>query len=78
TKKLLRLYEKIPVIKREKIMILGESIHTISNCLIKLGIKSETARMVAATSSGISDDVVSTAVINLEAITSVSRSAECC
>lgn len=31
-----------------------------------------------ATSSGISDDVVSTAVINLEAITSVSRSAECC
>lgn len=31
-----------------------------------------------ATSSGISDDVVSTAVINLEAITSVSRSADCC
>ncbi|WP_371370947.1 hypothetical protein [Sporomusa aerivorans] len=31
-----------------------------------------------ATSSGISDDVVSTAVVNLEAITSVSRSAECC
>jgi small nuclear ribonucleoprotein (snRNP)-like protein len=31
-----------------------------------------------ATSSGISDDVVSTAVINLEAITSVSRSANCC
>ncbi len=31
-----------------------------------------------ATSSGISDDTVSTAVINLEAITSVSRSAECC
>ncbi|TWH49109.1 hypothetical protein [Sporomusa sp. KB1] len=31
-----------------------------------------------ATSSGISDSVVSTAVINLEAITSVSRSAECC
>lgn len=31
-----------------------------------------------ATSSGISDDVVSTAVINLEAITSVSRSAKCC
>ncbi|CQR74920.1 HTH-type transcriptional activator Btr [Sporomusa ovata DSM 2662] len=49
TKKLLRLYEKIPVIKREKIMILGESIHTISNCLIKLGIKSETARMVDQT-----------------------------
>lgn len=31
-----------------------------------------------ATSSGISDDVVSTAVVNLEAITSVSRSAKCC
>ena len=31
-----------------------------------------------ATSSGISDDTVSTAVINLAAITSASRSAECC
>lgn len=31
-----------------------------------------------ATSSGISSDTVSTAVINLEAITSVARSAECC
>ncbi|HWR44450.1 hypothetical protein [Sporomusa sp.] len=31
-----------------------------------------------ATSSGISDDKVSTAVINLEAITSVSRSCDCC
>ena len=31
-----------------------------------------------ATSSGISDDEVSTAVINLRAITSVGRSAECC
>lgn len=29
-------------------------------------------------SSGISDDTVSTAVVNLEALTSVSRSAECC
>ncbi|TWH47714.1 PocR ligand-binding domain-containing protein [Sporomusa sp. KB1] len=46
TKKLLKLYEKIPVIKRDKIMLLGESIHNISNCLIKLGIKSETAKMI--------------------------------
>lgn len=45
TKKLLKLYEKIPVIKRDKIMLLGESIHNISNCLIKLGIKSESVRM---------------------------------
>ena len=33
---------------------------------------------IPGTSSEISDDDVSTAVINLEAITSVSRSAECC
>lgn len=49
TKKLLKLYEKIPVIKRDKIMLLGESIHTISNCLIKLGINCETARMIDQT-----------------------------
>jgi AraC-like DNA-binding protein len=44
TAKLLRFYEKIPLIKREETMILGESLHTISNCLIKLGITSRSAK----------------------------------
>ncbi len=49
TTRLLRLYKKIPVIKREKAMNLGESLHTISNCLIKLAIKSAVSRRVDQT-----------------------------
>lgn len=36
--KLLELYEKLALTKHDEIMILGESLHTISNCLLELGI----------------------------------------
>ncbi|MBP2635625.1 MAG: hypothetical protein H6Q72_1532 [Firmicutes bacterium] len=51
---------------------------TLGNVDDELAFISVTEIFGPATSSGISDDVVSTAVVNLEAITSVSRSADCC